>query len=63
VRLYDRHGHFIRIISWEMAKGRNVTMLRDLDELENGTYILDVVNATGETLYKLDLVKRVLIHA
>jgi hypothetical protein len=61
VRLYDHNGRFIRIISWDMAKGRNITMFRDLDELEDGTYVLDAVDSTGITLYKVDLVKRVLV--
>jgi hypothetical protein len=61
VRLYDHYGRFIRIISWDMAKGRNITMFRDLEELEDGTYVLDAVDSTGNTLYKVDLVKRVLV--
>ncbi len=63
VRLYDQYGRFIRIISWDMAKGRNVTMLRDLEDLEGGTYVLEVVDAMGVSLYKLDLVKRSFVHA
>jgi hypothetical protein len=63
VRMYDHYGKFIRIISWDMAKGRNITMLRDLEDLEDGTYILDAVDASGNTLYKHELVKRVLVHA
>ena len=61
VRLYDHFGRFIRIISWDMAKGRNITMFRDLDDLEDGTYMLDAVDAMGNTLYKSDLIKRVLV--
>ena len=63
VRMYDHSGRFIRIISWDMAKGRNITMLRDLEDLEDGTYVLDAVDASGNTLYKHELVKRVLVHA
>lgn len=63
MRLYDHGGRFIRIISWDMAKGRNITMFRDLEDLEDGTYILDAVDASGELLYKHELVKRVLVHA
>jgi hypothetical protein len=61
VRLYDHHGRFIRIISWHMAKGRNITMFRDLEELEDGTYVLDAVDSMGNLLYKVDLIKRVLV--
>jgi hypothetical protein len=61
VRLYNHHGRFIRIISWDMAKGRNITMFRDLEELEDGTYILDAVDSMGITLYKADLIKRMLV--
>lgn len=61
VRLYDHYGRFIRIISWDMAKGRNITMFRDLEDLEDGTYVLDAVDAMGNTLYKMDLIKRVLV--
>jgi hypothetical protein len=61
VRLYDHFGRFIRIISWDMAKGRNITMFRDLDDLEDGTYTLDAVDAMGNNLYKMDLIKRVLV--
>lgn len=61
VRLYDHYGRFIRIISWDMAKGRNITMFRDLEELEDGTYVLDAVDSMGNTQYKVDLIKRVLV--
>ena len=61
VRLYDHLGRFIRIISWDMAKGRNITMFRDLEDLEDGTYILDAVDSMGNSLYKIDLIKRVLV--
>jgi hypothetical protein len=63
VRLYDRDGRFKRVISWNMAKGRNVTMLRDLEDLDDGPYVLDVVDTVGVTLYRLALVKRMLVHA
>jgi len=58
VRLYDECGKFIRILSWSMARGRNITMLRDLDGLEDGHYLLDAVDTEGNTLHKLELVKR-----
>jgi hypothetical protein len=61
VRLYDHYGRFIRVISWDMAKGRNITMFRDLEDLEDGTYVLDAVDSAGITLYKADLVKKVLV--
>lgn len=61
VRLYDHHGRFIRIISWDMAKGRNITMFRDLDDLEDGTYMLDAMDAMGNLLFRSDLVKRMLV--
>lgn len=61
VRLYNQHGRFIRIISWDMAKGRNITMFRDLEDLEDGTYVLDAVDAMGNILHKTDLVKRMLV--
>ena len=61
VRLYDRYNRFIRIISWDMVTGRNITMFRDLDELEDGTYILDAVDAMGNTLYKADIIKGALV--
>jgi len=44
-----------------MARGRNITMLRDLDKLEDGHYLLDAVDTEGNTLHKLDLVKRQLV--
>lgn len=58
VRLYDQKGQFIRIISWDMARGRNITMLRDLEGLQDGPYMLDAVDATGAILYNHDLIKR-----
>lgn len=61
VRLYDRYSRFIRIISWDMAKGRNITMLRDLEGLQDGTYMLDAVDASGTILYHHDLIKRSLV--
>lgn len=61
VRLYRQDGKFIRIISWDMAKGRNITMFRDLEDLDDGTYVLDAVDALGNVLHKTDLIKRMLV--
>jgi len=61
VRLYRQDGKFIRIISWDMAKGRNITMFRDLEDLDDGTYVLDAVDALGNVLHRTDLIKRMLV--
>lgn len=60
VRLYDRRGRFAKMGTWQLAPGRNVSILRDLESLERGNYILDAIDTAGNLLYKLTIVKKVL---
>jgi len=36
-------------------------MFRDLEDLDDGTYVLDAVDALGNVLHKTDLIKRMLV--
>jgi len=57
VRLIDGTGKIIKMISWNLKRGLNITTLNNLKGLADGLYFLDVVDGDGNVLHKTKLVK------
>ncbi len=57
VRLVDGQGKIVRMISWNLKRGLNITTLTNLKRLADGLYFLDVVDSNGEIIHKTKLVK------
>lgn len=57
VRLFDINGRIVKMISWNLKRGLNVTRLNNLEQLHDGVYILDVVDPAGQVLHKTKVVK------
>jgi len=58
VRMFDDAGKIIRMISWYVMKGSNVTSISELNTLNNGQYFLDIIDSEGSILFNTMLTKQ-----
>jgi tyrosinase len=57
VRLIDGTGKIVRMLSWNLKRGLNITTLNNLKGLADGLYFLDVVDSEGNVMHKTKIVK------
>ena len=57
VRMFDGEDRILKMFSWFLVKGINVTAINDVKELLTGTYCLDIIDLDGDVLYTAKLVK------
>lgn len=62
VRMYDTEGHIIKMFSWFLVKGTNVTSINEINSLSEGTYHLDMIDNEGKLLYSTNVTKENLAH-
>jgi hypothetical protein len=58
VRMFDEAGKIIKMLSWYVMKGSNVTSISDLNILSNGQYFLDIIDTEGTVLFNTTLSKQ-----
>ena len=58
VRMFDEAGKIIKMLSWYVMKGSNVTSINDLNILNNGEYYLDIIDTEGTVLFNTMLSKK-----
>ena len=57
VRMFNADGRIIKMFSWYLVKGTNVTAVNELGTLENGLFLLDIIDNEGSVLYSTRLTK------
>ena len=57
VRMFDEAGKIIKMLSWYVMKGSNVTSINELQILSNGQYYLDIIDSEGTVLFNTRLSK------
>ena len=57
VRMCDEGGRIIKMLSWYVMKGSNVTSINELNILNNGQYFLDIIDTEGTVLFNTMLSK------
>ena len=57
VRIFDEDERIIKMFSWFLVKGINVTTISEVGALTAGMYSLDIVDLDGELLYTTQLTK------
>lgn len=57
VRMFDEAGKIIKMLSWYVMKGSNVTSINELSILNNGQYFLDIIDSEGTVLFNTMLSK------
>jgi len=50
VRMADTTGKIISLFLWKLKKGINISNINNLNKLGNGSYLLDVMDQTGQIL-------------
>jgi hypothetical protein len=57
VRMFDEEEKIVKMFSWFLVKGINITNIGEVNVLPSGTYGLDIVDLEGDVLYNTQLVK------
>jgi hypothetical protein len=57
VRMFDEAGKIIKMLSWYVMKGSNVTSINELNILNSGRYFLDIIDTDGTILFNTILSK------
>lgn len=51
VRMFNETGRIVKMFSWYLVKGINVTSLQDFKKEKSGFYLLDVIDHEGTVLF------------
>ena len=51
VRMFNEAGKIVKMFSWYLVKGTNVTSINELSNLENGLFLLDIIDNEGSVLF------------
>lgn len=51
VRMLNRERQIIKIYSWYLMKGRNVTTIKNYDQLDTGLYNLQIMKIGGDIIF------------
>lgn len=57
IRMTDGQERIVKMFSWFVVKGDNVTTFNEMGTLTPGSYCLDVMDHEGELLYSTEVVK------
>jgi hypothetical protein len=58
LRMTDNNDRIVKMFSWFVVKGANVTTFNEMDSLLAGEYCLDVMDLEGELLFSTELEKK-----
>ena len=58
IRMTDEQERIVKMFSWFVVKGANVTTFNEMDNLAPATYRLDVMDLEGELLFSTEVVKK-----
>ena len=57
VRMFDMDNRIVKMFSWYLVKGTNVTTINELNSLSGGTYYVDMIDSEARVLYATKLQK------
>ena len=57
VRMFNEAGKIVKMFSWYLVKGTNVTSINELSNLENGLFLLDIIDNEGTVLFSSRIIK------
>lgn len=58
VRMFDGDNKIIKMFSWYVVKGTNVTAINELRSVNSGFYLLDIIDHEGTILFSTELTKK-----
>jgi hypothetical protein len=57
VRMFNEEGKIVKMFSWYLVKGTNVTAINELGNLESGLFQLDIIDNEGNILFTSKITK------
>lgn len=57
VRMFNEAGKIVKMFSWYLVKGTNVTSINELSNLESGMFLIDIIDNEGTVLFSSKLKK------
>ena len=57
VRMFNETGKIVKMFSWYLVKGTNVTSINELSNLDNGLFLIDIIDNEGTVLYSSKIKK------
>ena len=57
VRMFSEEGKIVKMFSWYLVKGTNVTAINELGNLSNGLFLIDIIDNEGTVLFSSKLTK------
>lgn len=57
VRMFSEEGKIIKMFSWYLVKGTNITTIGDLNMPDEGVFHLDIIDTNAELLFKTHVKK------
>jgi hypothetical protein len=57
VRMFNEEGKIVKMFSWYLVKGTNVTAINELGNLETGKFVVDIIDSEGTVLFSTRLTK------
>ena len=57
VRMFNEGGKIVKMFSWYLVKGTNVTSINELSNLESGLFLLDIIDNEGTVLFSSKIKK------
>ena len=57
VRMFNETGKIVKMFSWYLVKGTNVTAINELGNLSSGMFLIDIIDNEGNVLFSEKLSK------
>ena len=57
VRMFNETGKIVKMFSWYLVKGTNVTAINELGNLSSGMFLIDIIDNEGTVLLSEKLTK------
>lgn len=57
VRMFNDAGKIVKMFSWYLVKGTNVTSINELSNLDRGLFLLDIIDNEGSVLFSSRITK------
>jgi hypothetical protein len=58
VRMFSEEGKIVKMFSWYLVKGTNVTAINELGNLSSGQFLVDIIDNEGTVLFSTKLDKQ-----
>src|SRR3712207_4561986 len=58
VRMFSEEGKIVKMFSWYLVKGTNVTAINELGNLSSGQFLIDIIDNEGSVLFSSRLQKQ-----